>query len=80
MAEMTEAAHLDAREDREPVTPEVTGPVNVPELPPSGDVDVATINAASEENREMWHGSHSGLHQSGDVAWCKLLVRRMIRG
>ena len=27
MAEMTEAAHLDAREVREPVTPEVTGPV-----------------------------------------------------
>ena len=48
MAEMTEAAHLDAREDREPVTPEVTGPVNVPELPPSGDVDVATINAATD--------------------------------
>ena len=48
MAEMTEAAHLDAREVREPVTPEVTGPVSVPELPPSGDVDVATINAATD--------------------------------
>ena len=44
MAEMTEAAHLDAREVREPVT----GPVSVPELPPSGDVDVATINAATD--------------------------------
>ena len=48
MAETTEAAHLDAREVREPVTPEVTGPVSVPELPPSGDVDVATINAATD--------------------------------
>ena len=48
MAETTEAAHLDAREVREPVTPEVTGPVRVPELPPSGDVDVATINAGTD--------------------------------
>ena len=48
MAETTEAAHLDAREVREPVTPEVAGPGNVPELPPSGDVDVATINAATD--------------------------------
>ena len=48
MAEMTEAAHLDAREVREPVTPEVTGPVRVPEFPLSGDVDVATINAATD--------------------------------
>ena len=48
MAEMTEAAHLDAREVREPMTPEVTGPVRVPEFPLSGDVDVATINAATD--------------------------------
>ena len=47
MAETTEV-HSDAREVREPVTPEVTGPVSVPELPPSGDVDVATINAATD--------------------------------
>ena len=47
MAETTEV-HSDAREIREPVTPEVAGPVSVPELPPSGDVDVATINAATD--------------------------------
>ena len=34
--------------NREPVTPEVTGRVNVPELPPSGDVDASTINAATD--------------------------------
>ena len=28
--------------------PEATGPVNVPELPPSGNVDVATINVATD--------------------------------
>ena len=35
-------------ETRGPGTPEVTGPVNVPELPPSGNVDVATINVATD--------------------------------
>ena len=35
-------------ETREPETPEVAGPVNVPDLPTSGDVDVATINAATD--------------------------------
>ena len=35
-------------ETREPETPEVAGPVNVPELPPSGNVDVATINVATD--------------------------------
>ena len=29
-------------------TPEATAPVNVPELPPTGDVDVATINVATD--------------------------------
>ena len=38
----------DTHETREPETPEVAGPVNVPDLPPSGDVDVATINAATD--------------------------------
>ena len=35
-------------ETRGPETPEVAGPVNVPELPTSGDVDVATINVATD--------------------------------
>ena len=47
MAETTEV-HSDAREIRGPETPEVAGPANVPDLPPSGDVDVATINAATD--------------------------------
>ena len=38
----------DTHETREPETPEVAAPVNVPDLPPSGDVDVATINAATD--------------------------------
>ena len=47
MAETTEL-RSDAHEIRGPETPEVAGPVNVPDLPPSGDVDVATINAATD--------------------------------
>ena len=35
-------------ETRGPETPEVAGPVNVPDLPTSGDVDVATINVATD--------------------------------
>ena len=35
-------------ETRGPETPEVAGPVHVPELPTSGDVDVATINVATD--------------------------------
>ena len=47
MAEIGET-RSDAPEIRGPETPEVAGPVNVPDLPPSGDVDVATINAATD--------------------------------
>ena len=52
MAEIVET-RSDAPEIRGPETPEVAGPevagpANVPDLPPSGDVDVATINAATD--------------------------------
>ena len=49
MAEIVET-RSDAPEIRGPEVagPDVAGPANVPDLPPSGDVDVATINAATD--------------------------------
>ena len=58
-------------------TPEATAPVNVPELPPTGDVDLATINVATDA---FINGMAQSASEEGDPRMKKNLQMWTVMG